>query len=648
MKRFFVVVNLVLATSSLFAQLTPEQRIEDSIIGWYNKLTNEPSKDLVSKEGVITAKQRDAMIFIINCMMKTYSPVAGLGEFKMRLNASRDAVTAAFRPHSYWIDFRVWDVGYDYLDKKGKFLPIAEQYTRFPVVINDIPGSYPIYYLNSPTQYYFTWPPDGYFMSDKYPGGKGAPDPRIHPNVYKFITRINETQTVFLAPDNKLPFKEVTIGEFLDESDKTFEKNLAMDQARRTEPWKGTSEADKKSRAEVADYVKKEYDKFHAYLLKLKEKYKDKWNEPAVLHSRQPTINTVFYGDTDPFEIKPIERQRKEYYPVYKVDAATLEKCKSDKPQWIAFSFPYETKENGNQLFELYTTLTQNLNYDYLYNYFFNPEKVKGLAYKPANEEQLTARLNGYKSSLAASYSATKESYPPNVHFMDDLSANEKGTEPKNWFFRKYGKHSIISEPKGESGKWIKLGYSTPVSSALLKKPLPENFLLEFDLATDANFSPRYGGSAAVTLTTGKSNADGTEGGYGNGAKLTLKFVAGNESEISTPNYGGYLNAEINMEPSVNKQNYSEGIRYEYSLKEFSSKRNRIHVGVRVKNSAVIIYINDKEVAQSKDFKLAYGGKCVVCGFPESAKINGLFWNNTTNDADNIGMYLGNVKITKE
>lgn len=77
-----------------------------------------------------------------------------------------------------------------------------------------------------------------------------------------------------------------------------------------------------------------------------------------------------------------------------KIDTATLAKCKTNNPRWIAVSFPYETKERGNQLYEIYTAVTQNLNYDYIYNHFFNPEKVKGIAYKPANEEQLNAWLS--------------------------------------------------------------------------------------------------------------------------------------------------------------------------------------------------------------------------------------------------------------
>ena len=60
-------------------------------------------------------------------------------------------------------------------------------------------------------------------------------------------------------------------------------------------------------------------------------------------------------------------------FPVYKIDAALEAKMQGKIPQWIAIAFPYRTKENGNQLYEMHTALAENLNYEYVYNYFFNP-----------------------------------------------------------------------------------------------------------------------------------------------------------------------------------------------------------------------------------------------------------------------------------
>jgi hypothetical protein len=45
---------------------------------------------------------------------------------------------------------------------------------------------------------------------------------------------------------------------------------------------------------------------------------------------------------------------------------------------------------------------------------------------------------------------------------------------------------------------------------------------------------------------------------------------------------------------------------------------------------------------------MTYGGKCVQCGVPAGTKFNTIFWNNSTNNADNINLFISNVKVTKE
>jgi hypothetical protein len=110
----------------------------------------------------------------------------------------------------------------------------------------------------------------------------------------------------------------------------------------------------------------------------------------------------------------------------------------------------------------------------------------------------------------------------------------------------------------------------------------------------------------------------------------------------------GVLKVTINATPDVNKQNYSEGISYAYPLVEFTNKKTTVHVAITVKNNVVSVFINDKPVAESTSFKLAYGGKCINCGVPSGTKFNSIFWNNSTNDADHVKVYMSNVNITKE
>lgn len=617
--------------SPSFAQLNPEQRIQDSVIGWWNnpyfdnklKLDNTP----LEKKKIANVDK------FVEWMKKSYTPVGGLGTFTRYVNKN-----------NYKVLFLVWNVSFEkeWLDAKGHFKPIDEENTPFRINANIIPASYPVTFLNTPDQFFFTWPPDGYGGAD--PNKKNM-DPRIHPNVYKYITHINEDVTVFLAPNNKLPFIPVTIGDYLRESEGSLDRNFQNEKEKINKQW-----SDIKSRENAYTYKQNEFDRYRAAIAKWREKYKNKLNEPAVIRHMQPTIISQFFGDIDPFAISENEKAMKQYYPVFKLDAATIEKCKTDQPQWIAVSLPYETKERGNQLYEMYTAITQNLNYDYIYNYFFDPEKVNGVAYKPANEDQLNARLNSYrkKTAIANNASANTTSLTPNVFFMDDFSTSTEDGDPANWYFRKFGEHSSIASVKGQTGKWLNLGYNNVVSPALLKKPLSENFTLEYDMVTDGEFFSGTGGAASLILNTRPSNTDGTENTYNNGTRVTINIVSGNEANHNDNNYRGNIKIDINSTPSVNNQNFSEGIFYTYPLREFTDKKTKVHVAVKVKGAVLTVLINNKQVAVSKDFKMLYGGSCISCGLPAGTRFNGVFWKNTTNDAENVKVYISNVKISKE
>ncbi len=606
MKATSIIFICLIAAVNSFAQLSPEQRIQDSIIGWWDdmhfdnhlKIDNTP----LQKKKIAVADK------FVEWMKKSYTPVAGLGTFTRNVGKNNTKVL-----------FLVWNVSFDkmWLDQKGHFKPIDEENTPFRISANVIPASYPVSFLNTPNQFFFTWPPDGWGKDNS--NRKGM-DTRIHPNVYKYITRINEEVTVYLAPNNQLPFKQVSIGQYLDESLESLNRKPQNDEAR-----------------------------YRAAIAKWKEKYKDRLNDPAVLHDMQPTIIGQFFGDIDPFAISKIEKESNQFYPVYKLDSTTIELCKTEQPQWITVSLPYKTKEDGNQLFEMYTAVTQNINYDYIYQYFYDPEKVKGITYRPANEEQLTARLNSYRKNASDQNNAfTKvSSLPPNVLFMDDFSTGTEGGNPANWFFRKFGKHSSIATIKDKPGKWIQLG-AEPVSPTLLKKPLPENCILEYDLATDAVFGSRTGGAASLVLNTRTSNADGSESLYNNGTRVTINIESGNEADYNNNNYRGVIKIDINSTPSVNTQNFVEGISATTELREFTNKKNSVHVKVQIKAGVITVFINDKVMLTSSDLKMAYGGKCISCGVPAAAKFNTVFWKNTSYDQDNIKTYISNVKISKD
>ena len=136
-------------------------------------------------------------------MKKSYTPVGGLGTFTRYVNKNNCSVL-----------FMVWDVSFkkEWLDAKGHFKPIDEQNTKFRISANTIPGGYGIPFINTATQYLFTWPPNGYSIKNNPAQETSLSN---NSNTGKFLTRVNELSTVYLAPGNKLPFVPVTKGELL-------------------------------------------------------------------------------------------------------------------------------------------------------------------------------------------------------------------------------------------------------------------------------------------------------------------------------------------------------------------------------------------------------------------------------------------------
>ena len=101
--------------------------------------------------------------------------------------------------------------------------------------------------------------------------------------------------------------------------------------------------------------------------------------------------------------------------------------------------------------------------------------------------------------------------------------------------------------------------------------------------------------------------------------------------------------------PSGNTEpNNSEGIYDVKPLKEFTNNQTKVHVAVKVKNNNLAIFINNKVLTASSGFKMLYGGDCKICGLPAGTVFNSIFFTNTTNNSDEMKVYISNVKITKE
>ncbi len=616
-------------SASVFAQLTPEQRIEDSVIGWWD---NQKYDSKLTPDNNPERKKKIASLDkLVEWMKKSYIPVGGLGTYSRFINAT-----------NWGVQFAVWNVSFkkEWLDPRGNFRPIPEELTKFGVQVNGIPGSFPISFINTPEQYLFTWQPDGYGSNDQTNRKRSQLDPKIDPNAYPFITHINDVITVYLAPGNKLPFIPVTRGEYLNLAENALDRQTETEKREVEQKWPGNP----KAQQEAFAYRKTEIEKYRSNIQQLKLRYKNSLNEPAVTRNMQPTFRS-FGLDPDPFAITEREKTVNSYYPVYKLTKDMLEKCKTSQPQWIAVWVPYKTREDGNQLLEMYRSVTRHFNYEFVYNYFFEPEKNKGLFYIPSNEKELTTRLETYRRKVHHAKPLSQQSLPTGLLFNDDFSSCTEGGKPLGWYFSTYGKHAVIASLKKHPGKWLKPGYASDIHPVWLKKPLPENFVLEFDLVTD-EFTSRTGGALRVHLSSFPLAEDGREKSGQPGVSIDLHIIAGNETDFNNNNYMGETRVEVHTTPAIYKENYSEGLFIKKDSRLFTNKKNELHLRLELKNGEISLYQDNKMICSQADFRMTYGKDCSGCKWPAGTRFNTLSFRNTTNEAELNGIYLSNFKIT--
>ena len=326
MKNICLLLVLQFLLTISFAQSNLDQRIQDSVIGWWD---NSSFDNKLKPDNTPLQKKKITIVDkFVEWMKISYTPVGGLGTFTRYVNKN-----------NYSVLFMVWDVSFkkEWLDAKGRFRPIDEQNTKFRISANTIPGAYEIPFINTPTQYLFTWAPNGYSVKNN-PAQETSLS--LNPNTGKFFTRVNEWSTVYLAPGNQLPFVPVTKGELLQLAEDALGRQLQAEKEDVENKWPGNI----KAQQDAFEYRKKNVEKYRVNIQQLREKHKGTLNDPAVLRTMQPTLYS-FEINPDPFVISKYEETVKQYFPVYKIEPAVLEKCKTDQPQWIAVSFPYG-KEN--------------------------------------------------------------------------------------------------------------------------------------------------------------------------------------------------------------------------------------------------------------------------------------------------------------
>jgi hypothetical protein len=561
--RATLIGSLAIALSvPLLAQLIPPASIADKEMGWLKvyafKAESEPLK---VDTRVYTAAQRTIAVDLANWMQASYSPIGGLGDVVRTFPGTGPAV-----PQSYGV------VGKIYSQLKYGANRKIELYTSdslsWNVMVNGSFGT-AAHAINTPERYYFTIPTmtqHGY--SEEI---QKAVDLSGHPFLGQFpawLAKYSDNGTrmaVLLSKDRRLPFVKLTRGEYLDALGVAITRTYELDKKKLAEAEQG----DQQRIARWITPIEERTAKRREVLEANRAKYKSRLQEVAEISTLEPDIALenfpdVFEGNHGGTPIR---------LPVYTVDAATLERCKSGPPQWIVVSWSAELRNPVSK--HLYDAVVNQFNIEYIYNRYFDPEKVKGLPYTPLRPrtETVAADPSAASKTLAAD---------PSVHFFEDFSGTVVGKKPLNWHstLNDAGASSVVMELKGLEGHWALIsGFElTPTG---MKTPLPRDFEVSYDVVAAQNYT--WGAHGMTFKLSGKPTA-GTGESF-----LSLRIrpgFSGKEGSVEIegqfPGTQGYLDGK-----GVGAPGFSN-----------DAVNNRATVTIRKKGELLQVFIGKTKVAE--------------------------------------------------
>ena len=371
---------------------------EDEFIGWVKVYRYKGyTKSLQVDEKTYSAAQLSIADSLANWMQASYVPKGVLGDIKKYLTPRKNLYAERYNeavPHSYGARAEL----YRFLKKvNGKWTPENNLGYYWKIAANEIPLSFREADFNTNKTCLFTLP----FYDDK----DIADNPRSataqtkdlfdltnHPILKKYLPYNLDKyhddfghNLVILSKDNRSPFIQVTIGEALRVATEALPQKYAEEKQSVIEQ----KSYDAGQLKLAMDNLDEKYARARRALGQLREKYKNRLNEYAYLpyggYSIQGLANGADIFANGEAKSNGIFSKR---FPLYQVDPAMQVLCKSDKPQWILITW-YGGSLDDPSFRHLHESILNNFDFDYVYNFFFDPAKVKGRTYKPLRSPRL-------------------------------------------------------------------------------------------------------------------------------------------------------------------------------------------------------------------------------------------------------------------
>jgi len=387
MKRYLFLLLPLFFYNPIGAQREQTNRgnkeLSEKIFGWsllQSSSGNVNGKKYTTPGRSYTPDQLELANIFIDWIKKTYIPVGGLPQFGKY--ALPDCKTnCPYVPNGVGVSFQMWKPCYT---NTGAKIIRAQPSSHEDIQIysNYLPGATSAdSWINNSNQYIFTlyYTPTLKLIS-------AIDQKTIQPkldlianflelknNYFIYLTAGGEQINVILTPLSKIPLHQLTKAEVLDIGTEAIQRALVL--------------------KDITDWQYREYTEAIAFL---KEKHKNTLTQPAYITSEQLTIYS-FNKDPDLFEQK---QPNKFMFPVYKFDTFVYSDSKKTTPVWLNISFPYYDPNKANSktvIKEIYNSMVQNFNYQYVYDYFYNPEIIKNKPYTLRNPNIQETNLKIYQ-----------------------------------------------------------------------------------------------------------------------------------------------------------------------------------------------------------------------------------------------------------
>ncbi len=563
MKRKLFPFFLLFAVSTNAQLFIPLEELADQEIGWVQiRKFTQPAKPLKSGNRSYSAKQVRNCELFIEWLQQSYLPKGCLGNTKYYLNAlpgvSYESQLKNALPHMYG----AYAQQYMFLkkDAKGKLVPQTGLSDYWRIEVNQLEYiSNGVPFISTPDQYYFVMPyyhdnaksDYDFKKEDEFLGFRNNPNIASYTHFYQPKNSGAGLQyVVLMSPNKKMPFEEVTIGEFLTQAQQ-----------------------------QLPEWQKRE-NRSHDLLMKAQqnlnriiEKYKNRWNEVARLRSPWGQISFYDFVNATPGYDDMLEHHENiTTFPLLKVNKTAMALTKTDQPQWIVIRWDAGLTNSSYAVHKMESILN-NFNFNYVHDYFFAPDKIKGQAYQPLRS--LTEKKPVILT--AASEESKKAAADKNVLFFDDFSSSPANTVVNGWTSNLVnGKRAFVIDHNAAGGKWLELqGHS--VVTSFIKKPLSENFELSYNVSVPKGFT--WGGKRLDMVLAKDNNSTGA----------SFRFSI-------SPGYDG-REGETQVENNFG-QGFENGTKW-YKAPGFSNNTNTNKVTVRIRKTGegIQVYIDHNKIA---------------------------------------------------